>query len=331
MDGLHEMFNQTALLGELTADFRRAVLPVTILIAAGNVLALFGNSFVLYGFTFRYPRCTYRSLIIFLAFVDLSSCFTTMPAEIFTQMFWFKFPSLSICKMKSFFNVFTLSIEILLLLIIAVDRYKQTCVPQSTQISSGLAAYLFFGSVLTAAGLAVPAAVGFGEHKYVYEYNGVNISVVSCGLTDEYSRGYFSVVYSICLQTTACLSLAAMFVIYLIIMKSVVSRRKNRELKSETTPLVKTDWDDQTSVNQRAVQMFVVALLFILTTLACRIIGFIVNSKVPKLSIKSTVIINFFFRLYFINHVVHPVIYGILDPKFRETMKFICCKCFQKT
>ena len=312
-------------------DFRRAVLPLTIFIGVENALAFFGNSFVLYGFTFRYPRCTYRSLILYLAFVDLFSCFTTMPAEIFTEMFWFEFTFLGICKAKSFLNVFTLSIEILLLLIIAVDRYKQTCVPHTVQITPELAAYIFFGCLITAAGLAAPAAVGFGKHKYLFEYKGTNVSVIRCGLADEYSHGDFSLIFSVCLQATACLSLAAMFVIYLVIMKSICSRKKDFEMSSERAPLISRGLEDHASTNRRSVQMFIVSLVFIVTTLACRIIGFIVNSKVQGgFTIQKAVITNFFFRLYFINHVIHPFIYGFLDPKFRETMKYMCCSCCHK-
>lgn len=101
-----------------------------------------------------------------------------------------------------------------------------------------------------------------------------------------------------------------------------LSRRrgmKHHENRSIPRPKLGTRLNTKTKI------MFVLTVMFIITTVCyISLVGKIANDDVlQELSDTSRTVYFFFLRLYFINHVVNPIVYGLLDPQFRKLLKQI--------
>ena len=77
-------------------------------------------------------------------------------------------------------------------------------------------------------------------------------------------------------------------------------------------------------IRTRSLIMFVVTLIFNITTFVYFCIFTIVVGQEHIFQIVTTDtagVLFFFWRIYFINHVINPVVYGFLDPRFRIVIK----------
>ena len=77
-------------------------------------------------------------------------------------------------------------------------------------------------------------------------------------------------------------------------------------------------------IRNKSLIMFVVTLIFNITTLIYFCIFTVVIRREHIFEIvtpRSTGVFFFFWRVYFINHVINPVVYGSLDPRFRQVLK----------
>ena len=71
----------------------------------------------------------------------------------------------------------------------------------------------------------------------------------------------------------------------------------------------------------RTLIMFILTAIFVFTTiLYLTLLNLIANDFLQSLSSTAKSFYFFFFRLYFINHVINPILYGWLDPHFRRIL-----------
>ncbi|KAH3788375.1 hypothetical protein DPMN_166513 [Dreissena polymorpha] len=133
-----KMENITAI--DLNEQIKRVVLWNSLFLGLEIILGLIGNTTVLYVFVRRYKRCNFRFFVLCLAVLDMLGVLIAMPGEIVTLMFWYIYPPIpAFCKMKAFFNIFTVFGQAFCLLLIAVDRYRKIRAPHGWQISQRLA------------------------------------------------------------------------------------------------------------------------------------------------------------------------------------------------
>ena len=75
-------------------------------------------------------------------------------------------------------------------------------------------------------------------------------------------------------------------------------------------------------LRRKTLIMFILTAVFIFTTvLYLTLLNLIANDVLQTLSKTQKSVYFFFFRLYFINHVINPFLYGMLDPQFRRVLK----------
>lgn len=390
---------------ELNEEMKSTVMPVTVFVGIETVLAFLGNLMIWYVFLFHYRKCNYKYFVLCLAFVDTISVFTTMPGEIVTQTYWFVYPVPMVCKIKSFFNVFTVCASAFGLLIIAVDRYRKVCRPWGWQITPKVALILILVQYFIAFVTAMPVPFFWGTHSYQTLYKGYNITVTLCEKDEDFKNSPHVLEYTIVTETFISAAMIIMFVFYVLIcrqlflLKSVYkapSTRSNRsgqnlagarwqcarlssneETTTETSqgntdestdsqqhPELKSDKTLNTikkavmltsaanytvtvpekshelcesqkyartatkkkqpvqKIKRKTLIMFILTAVFITTTiLYLTLLNLIANSILQTLSKTQKSIYFFFFRLYFINHVINPVLYGLLDPQFRRVIK----------
>ena len=360
---------------EFNDELRSTLLPVTAFVGVETVLGFFGNVLILYVFVFRYRKCNFKYFVLCLSFVDITSTLTTMPGEIFTQTFWYIYPVPLICKVKSFFNMFTACGQMYSLFVIAIDRFRKVCCPIGWQIKPNLARILCFVQLIIAFVMALPVAFFWGTHSFVVQYKGYNVTVTVCEIDKEFKSTDYPLIYSVVEEIINSLVMLTMIVLYIQIgrkvfsykpsgkkssvaaegshietdlssgitsyeeprakerarsvqfislhrkdsQKSIRSSRQSKANGSTKTPSRKTIGK---KVKRKTLIVFILTALFVFTTVMyVALLSFVVNDNLHTLSNSQIAAYFFFFRLYFINHVINPILYGFLDLSFRRVLK----------
>lgn len=416
--------NHQILVEQFNDEFTRTVLPVTIFVGVEIIIGFFGNLLVLYVFLFWYHVCNFRYFVLCLAFTDILSTVTTMPGEVLTQLKWYVYPVREICKIKSFFNMFTVMSEAFCLLTIAIDRYRKVCVPFGWQIRPYTALILCGVIFIISSTIASPVPFLWGTRHVQKVYKKTTITVTICEKDEDqaYTRHVFQ--YTSAVYVIFSILLTSMFVLYIFVARklalqghgissiitmstptsssvgsskdfsdasSEVGKSKSRTEMSDVgysseqggklkaskcnvssdgglttdeeeeppisticnTPVQQTKTPKSVKeIPKRKSQkpnkskrsgnrlrrktriMFILTLIFIITTVCyLTLLSLIANDDVlQKMNDTGRAFYFFFFRLYFINHVINPLVYGVLDPHFRKEMKRLkhfCCKCLK--
>ncbi|XP_045188136.2 type-1 angiotensin II receptor-like [Mercenaria mercenaria] len=384
---------------QLNDEFTQAILPVTIIVGIEVVFGFVGNLLVIYVFLFHYRVCTFRYFVLCLAFIDITCCITTMSGEVVTQLYWYVYPVRELCKIKSFFNVFTVTAEALCLVTIALDRYRKVCRPFGWQLKPRVAIYLCVIYYIIALCVALPTPFFWGLHSETKIYRNTSITVILCEkdeafMQTDYPMGYISSVGAI-----ISVLLVLMFVQYVFVAIKLLKERQQRMKSGKPTTKTSSSTastshctiatsgirstentrsndsaisvcDDKTDeivtsaafiesdirtdkketihsekpkktktrkqratkrevairVRRNTLIMFILTLTFIVTTvLYFVLITFIASSKniLQYLSDGQKAVYFFFLRLYFINHIINPAVYGLLDPQFQSALRKI--------
>ena len=165
---------------DLSEEMKVAVLPVTILIGVEACLGIVGNIFILIIYSLRYRRCNFKYFVICMSLIDLTSCLTTLPGEIYSLLHWYSYKYEWICKTKSYFNVFIVWSSALSLLLLAYDRYRKICRPLDWQFDPSWARRLCVISIAVSAVVSAPVGLLWGKQSYIYEHKYQNITVTIC-------------------------------------------------------------------------------------------------------------------------------------------------------
>lgn len=412
---------------KLNEEMRSTVMPVTVFVGFEAVFGFCGNMLILYVFLFHYHKCNFKYFVLLLSFVDTTSTLTTLPGEIVTQTFWYVYPVPMVCKIKSFFNVFTVCGGAFGLMVIAIDRYRKVCRPLQWQIKPNHAIVLIAVLLSVSFIIAIPVAFYWGVHSYTTIYQQQNITVTVCELDAKYVNTDIPFRYSTATEGILSFVMFIMFILYIFICRKLlivklpgkknanqaelsqnpcssgdtfsgerdtgdsdgyddelsgqgrsgdlqdtedstdiqssdkgdvknvsgkksseipaskdsdvkVSLPPNTETKNATltaakissalstlkrrTRLASSRQSRKTKIRRKTLIMFILTALFIFTTilyLTC--LSFIAKGVLESMTKAQRATYFFFFRLYFINHAINPILYGILDPKFRRVLK----------
>ncbi|XP_059171040.1 uncharacterized protein LOC131952423 [Physella acuta] len=140
------------------------LLPVMIVLGVLCVVGILGNSLVCFVYAKRFRRGGHNFLITCLAFVDLNSCVLAIPYEIVDIRFYvyYVFDTDWFCRCMKFITAFINIVSILILLLIAVDRYRKVCRPLKPQLHVGSIRYLLIVVVVVSLVLSSPSLFVYG-------------------------------------------------------------------------------------------------------------------------------------------------------------------------
>ncbi|XP_052770318.1 nematocin receptor 2-like [Mya arenaria] len=229
---------ESELLDKLNDEIEKAVTPVSVFVGIEVFLGFFGNLFVLYVFIKRYHHCNFRYFVLCLAVLDLISTLTTMPGDILTQQYWYKFPSPVACKVKSFLNMFTVSGEALCLCTIAVDRYRKVCAPLGWQIRPRLASIMCGVIYCVAFVISFPVWFLWGIHHDVMIYNERNITVSICERDADFVDSRHPFVFTTTVGVLFGICLVAMLVLYILVAKKLILGRPLAKMGQNSSHLM---------------------------------------------------------------------------------------------
>lgn len=187
--------NNSRTVEDLNDEITRDVMPVTVFIGLEMTVGFVGNILILLVYSKRYKRVNFRYFVLALAIVDFTSCCTTLPGEIVSQLNWYNYEHGSICKVKSYFNVFTAWASATILLSLAIDRYRKICHPFHWQISFNNAFRLCGCCFLVSALVAIPVAVLWGKQTYDFNLEDETVTVSICEKSGEYANTIYPLAY----------------------------------------------------------------------------------------------------------------------------------------
>lgn len=179
----------------LNDEMTLSVMPVTVFIGIEAVIGFVGNVLIILVYSRHYETSNFRYFVLSMAVIDLTSCFTTLPGEMFSQMNWYTYQYTWICKVKSYFNVFTAWGSASILLLLGFDRYRKICRPLQWQIQPAMARRLCILSFVLSSLMAVPILMLWGTQSYLYQYEGVVLNVSICEKSETYANDIYPLIY----------------------------------------------------------------------------------------------------------------------------------------
>ena len=211
----------------LSTVFAERILPVTIFFGILAIFGAIGNLCVLYVYTFRYPACNFRTFVIGLAATDFVSCLFVFPCEIVGHRIWFSYPKSAawFCKLKTLVFAMAVMTTSLMLLLIAVDRFRKVCHPFESQIKPNTALRLCFVTLGVSFLMNLPIPILFGIQTENITYAGEVFEITSCEKDNAFKNTIWMMLWAIIMYyTPVILFMTTTSVLYCLILKKMYSR-----------------------------------------------------------------------------------------------------------
>ncbi|XP_060582382.1 cephalotocin receptor 1-like [Ruditapes philippinarum] len=200
------------------------LLPVIIFVFLSILIGIVGNFLVCYIYRFRLRRSPSRYFILFLALLDLISCFVGAASEL-TDLFQpYVFTATWSCKILRFGLSFTIISASFTLICVAFDRYYKVCRPLKAfpvKKVKILCIVVVFLSIL----LSSPALVIFGLKSVEIDgYDG--LFGTECSTADTVRKTALPIVYYIILFSAFLILLTSFVLLYVKIGLEIWKRKK---------------------------------------------------------------------------------------------------------
>ncbi|XP_050404068.1 orexin receptor type 2 [Patella vulgata] len=352
-------------LTRLNYEFTILMIPAMVFLLLLMVTGIVGNILVLHVYLSKYKLGTTRCYVLALAVCDLLSCCISMPGEIVDMTYNYTFTATYLCKILRSVNAFTTFSSGLILIVVAIDRYKKICTPLRIQFSVRTANIVVImccvGSIL----LSLPATVLYGKRTI-----STGIALVNgtdCSTADAFIGTPYPLIYNGVQFLFFILGSMVLITLYSLIGKriwrhqhfrdsglntgkkpvrissttasdgsspvtEVVSakcKRLSRMISTDTTHQDTLLSKSRRSGNRKTTLMlFLITVVFMLSFLPHLIL--MTLKALDKNSLSGSggsaeLAHNILLRSYFINSATNPIIYSFCSNKFRSE----CQKLFK--
>ncbi|XP_071098586.1 orexin receptor type 2-like [Haliotis cracherodii] len=355
--------NHSQLLHLVNDEIATILIPAMVCIGVLMISGFIGNILVCYVFSTKLKHSTQNFLFVILAIFDLMSCCVAMPTEIADMRFYFTFDSVIACKILRFLVAFPTLASNIVLLIIAIDRYRKVCRPLYQQITRAISRKAVLLAAFVAILYAIPALFIYGKRSAVTRIPGVVGN--DCSTSDAMEGKLYPMIYEITLSASFVIFTVTLLILYILIWREIkrhkqymkknanynyamvllMARDRSGESSSSPpgTPRSRSQSHDMSNVTtssrplayrgqRTTVIAFLVTFVFILSFVPhlCLIIARTVLKDFDHhLNGPKLVLYNLFIRSYFVNSVANPIIYGAMNYQFRrECVKAVKRFCF---
>ena len=317
------------------------------------ILGIVGNLLTILVYWFYYKKNKIRNFVLTLSTVDLLMC-SAMPYVIFYLSNSF-YVNLFICKLHFIFFVLFLS-SYGLLTVIAIDRFKMIIMPLSTQLSYSQSKVVCFVTGICGLIMMIPLLINMScsqKTEFNFETN-LTITTKFCKVHNV----VFDNIYSPIVDTYVVVSIVLCFVTYLILIVYLRIRSKGISvnigeyccqtgdlccLKNNYAPKTSPSGNDQqqNNTNMPRKKNFVkgmrTSLVFLMVTIVSLFVlvpnVLLTTTDLDTVALRSKIHdwVDFLRFMHLMNYTVNPIIYIIVDSKFRRRSKLLyymysCCK-----
>ncbi|KAL3870303.1 hypothetical protein ACJMK2_038379 [Sinanodonta woodiana] len=331
-----------------------------------------GNTVVLIVFSRsrEYMNTNFKVYALFHGVIDLVTCVTVIPGEIFRLRHYFDYIYGTLCKFTCFMNIFGAAAAAFILMLISMERFHRVNRPLNTQISPRMCARICWICIIFAILLASPAAFFCGiENKTITNINAGNTTAHFCVVEDKFKQTVWLVVYKQSLFILTGIFLVLSILIYVSIWRTVhaatnirmaqgsfkIRGKRTDQLFNSEKKTIKgktADEDFERTLTEEEQKMsksciisqsrslqrtysdrmgpfpyktliwFILTVMFISTRILYCALS-LVQYDILSFPHPLLTLIYFFYRLYFINSVINPFVYAILDSRFRCSFRRI--------
>ena len=217
---------------ESNRNISDVLIPNNVILALYILLGVVGNGVVLYVYKVHFTRnLKERYFIPVLAATDLIACVVCGSFGILENILHTNLSNTYLCKVWSFLIFLSTFMSVMLLLIIAVQRYRKIVKPLGRQMDSKLNRIALLCAFLFSFVLACPTAFVYGT-EYISSKNGSHIGMRCTINTEEYA--VVSMIYSSLVGIITLIIIGSLIGIYFhigwTIYKHVKFQRKNSNM-----------------------------------------------------------------------------------------------------
>lgn len=302
-----------------------------------------GNGLVVYVYGFKSKRTVAQTFILTLAVIDLANCSLSISTELFLLRNFWRFDHPEICKLSRFVTSFCNHSTTVVLLSIAIDRYRKIRYPLKNK-----------GMALTTAYKIVCFAVIFGcitgiPFGVFYGTKTVPLKAVVTGTQKKVIHGKTCLpadgvdvitqeIILIVLSVGHVLSDVILVVLYSCAGKAVVishhsfrhaenragktqsEKRQSYELGRRNTFRQDSTSSAQYNATRTNTMLFLVTLVFIVSFVPYLILAFLRTFQInaPTPTALERALQHLFLRSYFLNSAINPILYCFVSKPFRE-------------
>ncbi|GAB1600776.1 C5a anaphylatoxin chemotactic receptor 1-like [Argonauta hians] len=352
-------------LHKLSSQSAKRNLPVVLYLVLLMLIGTFGNSLVLYVYSYRFKRSSSVYFIISLGIFDLLACTIAIPVEVYDIQHRYTFYSAIACTLVRYCGSFVQYSSVYLLVGVAIDRYIKICYPLK-MISHQKIKWMCMGAAIAGVISASPTCLLYGikEEKTPHpEIRGGN-----CSIAQKYYKSLFEMMYFLLMSAVFVACVLLMIILYSLIWCTVKRRRgsvigDSVRNTSETDSTKRMYFKKQSSVNsdddnnsvflpnnsskssvrrlRRRMSSVSAALKKIRVTrttvlLFAVTLAFILSyfpSVVAMVHLKKNIhkyelLYTFCVKFSFMNNAINPIIYSFLNINFRTECKELLKRCY---
>lgn len=214
--------------------YMESFIPFSIFMGVIFVVGTIGNTTVLTVYFIRYKSSTYRTCILTLAAMDLTSSTIGVMGYLAEERFGYTYTSTPPCVILATLHFFILSFSYVMLSFIAIERYRRSCKPFAHQIT--VKESKFICAVLAVACLLIASPSVWISGIITVQVEGANVTGHRCGTVDKSSKltkGY----YVICLLLLL-VSLVVCGTMYTFVSRVLIQRRNEFQRHSPISAVV---------------------------------------------------------------------------------------------
>ena len=205
-------------------------IPLFLFLGLVSAFGTVGNFLVLYVYGFRYRASNSRIFILCLSMVDLCTCVLGIPLDAVTIWDVYQFDTPWPCKMSRFLTIATSASSVLLLLLIAVDRFRKICRAFKWQLTNNHAKYLSIGAIFVGSFVYWPSLILKGlKSREISLGRNLTATRTTCSNEDRYSKSNFPLVHGLVLLVLFVVAFVIIVVLYTLIRQKVKSFAQNHE------------------------------------------------------------------------------------------------------
>ncbi|XP_045177910.2 D(2) dopamine receptor-like [Mercenaria mercenaria] len=197
-------------------------LPAIVYTSIMMILGLPGNIIVFYIYFCKWRRSTSRMFILFLAALDTMNCSTTLPMEIYIMRNSLKLDQPVLCKLSRFSTYVMNCSSALILVGIAVDRFKRICRPYQRAFSEDQSKYISIAAIVFSMATTWPSLILYGTRTV----NLGNVTGSACLLENRYDTSPYPLAYFSFMITTTMISFVVLIILYYLVGSQIYRHRK---------------------------------------------------------------------------------------------------------
>ena len=226
---------------EIFTSYLPAVIYTAVLMMVGTP----GNAIVIYIYRFKWRRCTSRVFIISLAILDFINCISTLPMEIYIMRYSVMLDIPLVCKMSRCLTYTMNSASAMILVGIAVDRFKRICKPFTPAFSVVNSKHICIASVFISVGITWPALVLYGTRDIQIG----TITGKSCLVENRFDSTTYPNIYFIFMGLMTIVIFTTLSLLYYFVGVQIYKRRDFKQKRCSRVEMIVEEDSTEKSEN----------------------------------------------------------------------------------